>query len=204
MTLEKLKELGLTEEQQQKVMALKGQYFAELEKERDDAKTELATAEAQLQEVTQDRDAQLEKLKTANPEELKQQIEQLQEDYKTQGAAYEEQLQALKKRSAIVQHLYGKVHDADIVLAQLDGEKITVENGTVKGLEEQLEALKENKAFLFTEEGPTGTGGSKGNTAKDGRGAKKVTKEEFEKMNYAERLQIYETDKALFEELQGE
>lgn len=56
-----------------------------------------------------------------------------------------------------------KVKDADVISLLIDKGKIEIaEDGTMKGLDEQLTTLKESKAFLFAEE-TTGMGGSAGN-----------------------------------------
>lgn len=43
------------------------------------------------------------------------------------------------------------LHDKDLVLGLLDKEKISIADGEVTGLNEQLESIKESKPFLFKE-----------------------------------------------------
>jgi hypothetical protein len=75
------------------------------------------------------------------------------------------------------------------------------EDGAVKGLAEQIKALKESDAYLFTssEAGkPTGaTPAASGTQTPNGT----VTKEQFAKMGYKQREELYNTNKELYESL---
>ena len=53
-------------------------------------------------------------------------------------------------------------------MPHIDSEVLKIEDGEIVGLKEQIEKLKEEKAYLFKEEAPTGTGGSKGNPPRGG------------------------------------
>lgn len=204
MKIEQLREIGLTDDQANSVMALKGKYFSELEQRVEKAETELQTSKDQLAEVTKDRDAQLEKLKSANPDELKSQIEKLQEENQSQAAIFQEKLDAANKQNAIMLALKGRVHDTGIVLRELNQDMISIVDGKIQGLEDQVAALEESKAFLFIQdEAPAGTGGSIGNKNRDAK-PDTITKEQFEKMPYKDRVALYKENKELFDKLQGE
>ena len=202
MTTEKLKELGLNEEQVNGVMSLKGEYFKELEEKVEIAEKSLEETGSRLTEVTKERDEQLEKLQNTNPDELQNEINELKAKNLEQEQTFKAQLAETKKKNAIMLEIKDKVHDTGLMLSLIDLEKVGIVNDKLDGLEEQLVDLKENKPFLFVEDSPSGTGGSKGNTNKGSRSSV-ITQEDFDRMNYKEREEIYNTDRELFEELNG-
>ena len=138
---------------------------------------------------------------------LKKQLEDNQgatatiEDLQKQIKEKEEEMTKVRKQNAIkLEVLKANPRDVADILPHLKDESITInEDGTVTGLKEQLEGLKENKGYLFKETEPTGTGGSLGNGGK-GTG-KTITKEEFEKMSYSEKVKLYNQDQELYREL---
>ncbi|WP_281885664.1 phage scaffolding protein [Paenibacillus sp. YYML68] len=145
---------GLTAEQIKAITeGVDANYKGWVPKERyEEATTAKNKAEADLK----DRDKQLEDLKKAAGDSatLKQQIEQLQADNKTAKEKYDANLKELRLGTAMKLALVGKVHDPDIVTSLLDKSKIELDdNGNVKvGLEDQIKALRESKAFLFVQE----------------------------------------------------
>lgn len=116
---------------------------------------EVAEARKKAEEALADRDKQLEDLKKAagDNEALKQQIQQLQDENKTAKQKYEAEMQELRTNTALKLALAGEVHDADIVLGLIDKSKIELDDaGNVKaGLDDQIKALRESKAFLFVQ-----------------------------------------------------
>ena len=56
--------------------------------------------------------------------------------------------------NAIITALGTSVHDAGLVSGLLDRSKLVLtEDGKIAGLDEQIKSIKENKPFLFNEEG---------------------------------------------------
>lgn len=100
-----------------------------------------------------DRDGQLKTLKdgAGNNEELKKQIEKLQNDNKAAKAAYEKQLHEIKFNSALDNAiLKSGAIDGDLVKVKLDQGSLRLnENGTLEGLDDQMKDIKENYRFLF-------------------------------------------------------
>lgn len=121
---------------------------------------EVNEAKKKLEADIADRDKQLEELSKAagTSEELKKQIEQLQTDNKAAKEKYEAEMKELRTNTALKLALANEVHDADIVLGLIDKTKIELDdNGNVKaGLDDQVKALRESKAFLFVEKDGTG------------------------------------------------
>lgn len=117
---------------------------------------EVSEAKRKAEETLGERDKQLEELsKSAGAsEELKKQIETLQNENKTAKEKYETEAKELKLNTALKLSLAGKVHDPDIVLGLLDKTKLELdENDNIKaGLDDQIKSLQESKAFLFVPE----------------------------------------------------
>lgn len=120
---------------------------------------EAAEARKKAEESLKERDKQLEDLKksSGDAEALKQQIEKLQSENKAAKEKYESELRDLQLSNALKLALAGQVHDADLVTGLIDKTKIELgEDGSIKaGLEDQIKALRESKAFLFAENKPT-------------------------------------------------
>lgn len=113
----------------------------------------IAEAKRKLEEDVKIRDEQLEKLKEIDVDGLKEQIEILQEENRKAKEDYEKELKELQLNSAIKLALTGKVHDEDIVASLIKRDELVLsEDGKVIGLDEQIKALQENKAFLFKQE----------------------------------------------------
>lgn len=103
--------------------------------------------------------------KAKDSEEITKQIDEL----KKQIADRETELAAIRKTNAIkLEVLKAGPRDVRDILPHIKGDIVNIaEDGTMTGLEEQLNKLKESKPYLFKEETPAGTGGSKGGGAKD-------------------------------------
>lgn len=153
MEREFLKGLGLEKDAIDKIMAENGKDI-ELEKGKvKDIQSQLVTANNTIKE----RDKQLEILKNSpdNPETLKQQIQQLQDDNKAKDEAHQKEIKELKVNSALEKALTNaKAKNAKAVQALLDlGDDVELnEDGTIKGLDEKIKALKKSDAYMFNDD----------------------------------------------------
>ena len=133
---------------------------------------DVSEARKQAEEALKERDKQLSELKKAaeDNEELRRQIEELQRQNKTAAEQYEAKLRDMTVTTAIKLAVAGQVHDPDLVATLLDKSKIEIdENGNVKaGLDDQIKALRQSKAFLFVEKQDKGPQ-FKGATPAEGR-----------------------------------
>lgn len=148
-----LEDLGLEKEAIDKIMAENGTDIETAKAEYETLKQQLNTANTQIQE----RDNQLDTLKksSGDNEALTQQINTLQEENKAAREKYEADMKELKLTTAIKLAVGTSAQDADLVTGLFDKAKLILsEDGKVTGLEEQLKALKKEKAFLFKEEKP--------------------------------------------------
>lgn len=148
---EQLEEMGLTEEQAQKIAdeVINGSYvpksrFNEINEENKTLKQSLA-----------DRDKQLEDLQKSNSDNaaLQEQITRLQQENADREKTHAAEIKRLKIDTAVELALSAaKAKNAKAVKALLDLEKAELaEDGTVKGLAEQVKALSEaaDSSFLF-------------------------------------------------------
>lgn len=157
-----LEDLGLEKEVIDKILDEAGN---DLEKQKSDYETlkkERDTFESQIKE----RDKQLEDLKknSKSVEDLNKTIEKLQEDNKIAKQNYEKEVKELKIANAVDMALTNAKAKNKIavkaLLKDLDKAEI-LEDGTIKGLSDQIKTLAEaeDSKFLFeTETTPTFTG----------------------------------------------
>lgn len=139
----------------------------------------VSTAKKKLEDDIKARDRQLEDLKKENggAEELQKQIKTLQEQNREAQKKYDADMKDLKLTNAIKVALAGKAQDEGIVAGLIDKGKLLLgEDGTVAGLEEQVKALQESKAFLFKD---TGGQGYSPNGGKGHGGSNPFAKETF-------------------------
>lgn len=167
MKREMLKEIGLTDEQIDKVMAENG---ADIEKQKAAAETSKAELDG-LKSQLAERDKQLKELQSGAGDNaaLKEQLEALQQANKEQKAAFEQQMQDLRFQTALeTELLKADVVDTDLVNVKLDKTKIKLnDDGTLAGLSEQLDGLKTSYGFLFKQQtAPVITGAEPANKTK--------------------------------------
>lgn len=115
---------------------------------------EVNNEKKKLELDVRDRDSQLETLKnsTGDVEVMKQQIATLQADNKTKDETHAAEIKQLKIDSAVLTALTGaKAKNNTAVKALLkDLDKAEfAEDGTIKGLAEQIESLQKSDAYLF-------------------------------------------------------
>lgn len=171
-----------------------------------EVKKELNTVNAKMEFLDQqnnkltndlkDRDSQLNDLKNSTEDVagLKQTIEDLQNTNKTSDEAHKNEINDLKKSFAIETALRdAKARNVISVKALLKLDEIELkEDGSLKGLSEQIETLKgaEDSKFLFDTETRTLKGAIPGETGMDDPS----TKIDLSKMTYDERNAYFEGD----------
>ena len=186
MTRTELEALGLTKEQIDSVMGINGNDIEKVKAKVVEAEKEAET----LKEQIKDRDKQLDNLKNSKEdlEGLKAQIETLQNDNKAKDDQYKTEIRNLKVNSAVEAALTGakakNLTAAKALLKDLDKAEL-LEDGTVKGLKEQIEALTkaDDTKFLFDIETTPQT--PKGATPAGGKNVGS-TRVDISKMTYSE------------------
>lgn len=169
---------------------------------------EVNEAKKNAEELVKERDKQLDDLKksSGDNEELKKQIEQLQDDNKATVKKYEADIKKMQIDNAVQAALKDagakNVTAAIALLKDLDKAELS-DDGTVKGLAEQIKELQKSESYLFntkTEPSQNVSGitpAGSGSTHVPGT----VTKEQFNRMGYKERNELYNTNKELYDSL---
>lgn len=186
-----LEDLGLEKEAIDKIMAENGNDVNAAKADYDSLKQQLDAANMQIQE----RDTQLENLKnsTGDMEALKQQIVSLQSDNQATKERFEADMKDLKLSTAIKLALGDSAQDADLVAGLFDKSKLIMsDDGKITGLDEQMKALKKEKAFLFKEE-KAPQPQIKGGKPVEGKGTPPADKKPSE-MTYSEMCKYLETN----------
>lgn len=179
-----LEKLGLTKEQIDDVMDINGKdieaakgNLTAVTAERDNLKNELTTRDKQLEDL---------KASSGNAEELKKQIETLQADNKAKDEAHAAEIKRIQVENAVTLAIANaKGKNAKAIRALLDLENAEIaEDGSIKGLKEQIEALKkaEDSKFLFGSDVPEMKGAKPGES-RDYNFAKPI---DYSKMSYDE------------------
>ena len=144
---EELLAIGLTEEQAQKVAEKAAEVLKGfIPKARFDEVNNLKNEyQKQIEELSKN---------TANAEELKKKLEETNAVLQQKEKEYQERIKALQIDAALKLALADQVHDVDIVAGLIDRNKLEFDDkgNITKGLEEQVNSLKESKSFLFKQE----------------------------------------------------
>lgn len=132
------------------------------------AKAELDTYKNKVTDLENDlkaKNTRIEELEksTTDVKALQDKVTQLEADKAKLTSDLDTKVTALQKTHAIENGVRdAKARNSKAVIAQLDMEKITFENGVLSGLTEQLESLKtgEDTSFLFGESTPRAPAGT--------------------------------------------
>ena len=159
-------------------------------------------AKKELEVQLKDRDTQLAELSKNNKdnENLLNQIKDLQALNKQTTTDYENKINQIQFDYALDGALTNaKSKNNKALKALLDMNSIKYQEGKFEGLQEQIEALQKDASYLFDlGTAPQNTGGL-GNF---GRGNNPtITKEQFRSMSYMEKMDLYNKDKDLFNQL---
>lgn len=161
--------------------------YEKLKTERDDLKGKLGTADKTIGD-----------LKAANKdnETLQATIKTHESTIATMKTEYDTKIRDMSVQSAIKSKLTDTKYP-ELLETKFDKSKITVaEDGTVLGIDEQLTSIKETYKDLFT---PVVTGREPMNPGIPGKGT--VTKEQFDKMSYKERVDLYNKQPEVYKKL---
>lgn len=197
MTKEELQALGLTDEQITELFKING-------KDVEKAKGDLATKETELastKEQLKTANTEIESYKSMDVEGIKKAADDYKAKYEASEAKAKEELETLKFNHAIENALgAAKAKNVKAVKALLNVEGLKLNGDEIIGLKDQIEGLKKDNDYLFDDTDPAGTGGSKGGGAKGG-GKGTITKEEFDKLSYKERVELFNKQPEIYKTL---
>ena len=126
-----------------------------------DKYNEVAEAKKKLEKDIDERDKQLEQLKKAagSNEDLKQQIEKLQDENKKADEAWQAKFAQMQLDFALERALAAaKAKNAKAVKALLDMDKVKLDGDQLLGIDDQLKALQQSDPYLFGDPGKVGGG----------------------------------------------
>lgn len=151
MKREFLKDMKLTDEQIDAIMAENGKDVNGLKEQVNSLTTEKDGLQSQLTE----RDTQLKDLKgkVKDSDELTAEIDQLQKANKEAKEKYEADLTAQQKSFLVDKALTDAgARNAKAVSSLLDLDSVEVKDGQLTGLDDQLKALRESDGYMFKED----------------------------------------------------
>lgn len=198
---ELLKAQSLTDEQINNITAKMKEekiYTTSLENA-DERYTKLKGQKADLDEQIKTANATIEDLKKNNKDN---------EDLQKAIQDHEATIEKLKQESVQKDFNYAldsalkdnKCKNAKALKALLNLDDIKFNEGKLEGLESQLNALKESDGYLFETSNPAP--GNTGGTGTHPRvGETGITKEQFNKMSYKERVDLFNSNKELYNKL---
>lgn len=195
--LEILKAQGLTDEQIKSIQASM--------KENKVYETSLENADERYSKLKTQKDDLKSQLDTANTtiEDLKKNNkdnETLQNTIKE----HETTIENLKKEAEIKDFNYAldtalkesRCKNTKAIKALLNMDDIKLNEGKFEGLKEQINSLKESDSYLFEQEYNQGSKGFN-----PGSSSQTITKEDFNKMGYSERVKLYSENRELYNNL---
>lgn len=194
MKREHLKELGLTDEQIEKVMAENGKDVQAEQANTTAKQAEIDTLTENIKALKKD----LKDFKDMNVDEIKAKSEELQ----TKVSDLEAELKDAREAAMLDKALSAvDTHDVDVVKNLLNRKELVFKDGEVIGLDSQIKALKNDKPYLFKEQEDTTKAHFTKQITKQSTNAAKITKEQFANMSYFDRVELKQNDEALYNEL---
>lgn len=186
-----LKELGLPDDQIDKIMAENGK---DVQAEQDKTATKQAEVDKLSEQLTE-ANKQVQAFVNMNVDDIKAKAQEFEEKFNQSQAELKEARETAMIEKALST---SNAHDIDVVKGLIKRDQLVFKDGNILGLDDQINELKKSKGFLFKEE----EGASKPNfTTKAGGKETKVTKEQFDNMNYFARLELKQNDEVLYNEL---
>lgn len=198
MTRKFLENLGLEKDVIDEIMSQNGK---DIENAKGDI-TSVTSERDSLKKDVEERDKQIETLKKSagDNEDLKKQIEALQAENKATklNSAIEKALTAANARN---------VTAVKALLKDLDKAELS-DDGSVKGLDEQIKALQKDEGtkFLFNVQEKSKKPSISGMTPSEGGDDKpngKVSQKDFARMTYSQRVKLFNEDRDAYNELTG-
>lgn len=168
-----LKELGLESDAIDKIMKENGKDIEKAKGDSDKSSSRIKELEAEVESLKgniSERDKQLETLKkdAEGNDELKKKIEELTTENENAAKKHAAEMEAVKKGHAIERALSdASAKDVAIVRKLIDEAKVSMDNGNLIGLEDQIKELKESDATksLFSSGQPKIKGAEPGHSS---------------------------------------
>ncbi len=188
-----LEDMGLTKEQVDSIMTVNGEDVESAKSDLEQVKTELDQTKIQLQEANQTIDG------FKDYDQVKSQVKEYRTKYEQSKADYENQIADMKFSATLESAIAAAGgRNAKAVQALLDLKSLKESKNQGADIAAAIEACKTDNDYLFgsTEpiNNPVGPTGGK---------VTGLTKEQFQKMGYKERLELKQRDPSKYEEMKG-
>ncbi len=183
MKTEELLEIGLTEEQANKVLAINGKDIERYKKAAETAKTDLTAAQEQI--IQRDKDIEELKKSAGDVDGIKQQLADLQAKYTTETEQYQKQIADRDYADAVHRAIadkgvkFSSKAAEKAFIADLTANRLAVKEGTLDGFEAYLKAQQDSDPSAFQSDKPApmfvkpvGPGGPPSNESKGAMYAK--------------------------------
>lgn len=194
MTKEELLELGLSEEQITGVFKLNGLAIEGLKSTNSVLEKENEQLKGQITEANE----KIEGFKKLDIETIKKEAEEYKTKFEKANSENEEALNQVKLEFDIEKAvLKSGARNEKAVKSLLDVEELKTSKNFKDDLEKQIKNLQEKESYLFKSENPRMKVVGKSNGTLDGG----ITKEQFDEMSYAERVELKKKDGNLYNEL---
>lgn len=146
MKREFLKELGLTDEQIDKIMGENGKDIEKAKGDLDAKEAELKAVKGQLKDANKE----IEKFKELDVDEIKKRADDYKEKYEKAEKEAKEQLEKLQFEHKLESALSSaKAKNIKAVKALIDTEGLKLNGDEIVGLKEQLETIQKDNHYLF-------------------------------------------------------
>lgn len=161
MKTEELLEIGLTEEQANKVLAINGKDIERHKKSAETAKADLTAAQEQLAQ----RDKDIEELKksSGDVDSVKQQLADLQAKYTTETEQYQKQIADRDYADAVHRAIadkgvkFSSKAAEKAFISDLTANRLSVKDGALDGFEGYLKTQQESDPTAFQSDKPAPT-----------------------------------------------
>ena len=134
-------------------------------------------------------------------------VKQKAEAYDKDKQAWEQKTTEMQKNYSLREELMlAGAKNPKAAAAVLDLSKAEFKDGKWTGLKELIEESKKSDGYMYTEtEGNPGKAKEKDPifAKPGGAGGKSITSEEFKKMTYEQKAELYQTNKSLYDEIKG-
>lgn len=186
-------DLGVSEDITKQIMILHAKDMQnannkvkEAEQERDSAKSQVTDYEKEVKNL---------KKSLGDNEEAQSQIADLQSKLKESEKSHQSELNQLKTDNAIELALRdANVRDAKTVMPFIDKDTIKIEDGKIKGIDEQIKSIKADHDYLFNTDAGNQTGPSSHATPTGNRTNAMGDIPDISKMSYKEAYELKTND----------
>lgn len=197
MTKEQLEALGLNEDQIKEVFKLNGLAIEESKNKKTTLIQENENLKTQLTEANN----QIEKFKEIDVEAIKTEAENYKTKFEQSEADNAKKLAELELEFEIEKAILASgARNAKALKALLDTDSLKESKNFKDDMQAQIDGLKESDSYLFA----TGDSESMRIISPSSGGSPEMTREEFDKLGFGERVELKRKNEALYNKLKGE